>query len=196
MSKYVCPIKSKAQIEQIKQELLNSNYRDYVIFCLAINYGRRITDILEMRVSDVRDDNGLIRSHFAVTENKTGKSIQIAVNEETKQMLLKYCRNKADEEWLFPSKKKSSAYQPDCFNQTPIDRVQCWRAIKKAAEKCGIPEIGTHSLRKTFGYWLYKSTGDIALVQKIFGHHTQLDTLRYIGMEQEYIDSATSTLVL
>ena len=197
MSAYVVPIKDKEKIEQIKSLLIQKNYRDYVIFTLAINYGRRITDILEMRVSDVRDENGFIRKHFSVCENKTGKSIQIAVNQEVKEMLLLYCRDKLDGEWLFPSKKKNSkSYACDCMRQIPVGRVQVWDAISSAAEECGVENVGTHSLRKTFGYHLYKQTGDIALVQKIFGHRTQLDTLRYIGLEQEYIDEATTALVL
>lgn len=188
---YVPPIKDKSKIEQMKQALIAQSYRNYVIFTLAINYGRRITDILEMRVSDVQG-----KEYFNVTEDKTGKKIPIKVNSDIKTMLNNYCESKASDEWLFPSKKCSKRYEQDSKGHTPIDRVQFWRDLNTAAEQCGIGEIGTHSLRKTFGYWLYKSTGDIALVQKIFGHRTQIDTLRYIGMEQEYIDSATSALRL
>lgn len=197
MSQYVYPIKSKEKIEEIKRVLMQDNYRNYVIFTLAINYGRRITDILEMKVSDVRDKEGFIHKHFNVAENKTGKSIQIAVNEEVKEMLLLYSRDKLDDEWLFPSRRSDSKkYAPDCLGQVPIGRIQVWETISQTAEACGVAHIGTHSLRKTFGYHLYKQTGDIALVQKIFGHRTQLDTLRYIGMEQEYLDEATLSLVL
>lgn len=188
---YVPPIKDKNQIEQMKAALLSQSYRNYVIFTLAINYGRRISDILEMRVSDVRG-----REYFSVREDKTGKKIPIKVNKEVTEMLEKYCQDMADDEWLFPSKKRSAEYPADSMGHTPISRIQVWRDLKEAASECGIDYIGTHSLRKTFGYWLYKSTNDIALVQKIFGHRTQLDTLRYIGMEQEYIDNATASLVL
>lgn len=188
---YVPPIKDKTQIEQMKAALLSQSYRNYVIFTLAINYGRRISDILEMRVSDVRG-----REYFSVREDKTGKKIPIKVNSEVTEMLEKYCSDMADDQYLFPSKKRSSEYPADSMGHTPISRIQVWRDLKEAAAECGIDYIGTHSLRKTFGYWLYKKTNDLALVQKIFGHRTQLDTLRYIGMEQEYIDSATSALIL
>lgn len=188
---YVPPIKDKAKIEQMKAALLNQSYRNYVIFTLAINYGRRISDILEMKVSDVRD-----KEYLTVDESKTGKKIPIKVNREVRTMLEKYCDGKNSDEWLFPSKKPAKEYTQDSRGHTPISRIQVWRDLKEAADECGIEEIGTHSLRKTFGYWLYKSTNDIALVQKIFGHRTQLDTLRYIGMEQEYIDSATVNLIL
>ena len=188
---YVPPIKEKSKIEQMKQVLIAQNYRNYVIFTLAINYGRRITDILEMHVSDVRG-----KEYFNIIEDKTGKKIPIKVNDELKRMLESYCSGRNDDEWLFQSKKCSAAYSTDSKGKTPLGRIQVWRDLKTAAEKCGIKEIGTHSLRKTFGYWLYKSTNDIALVQKVLGHRSPMDTLRYIGMEQEYIDSATTALCL
>lgn len=188
---YVPPIKDKSKIEQIKQALIAQNYRNYVIFTLAVNYGRRITDILEMRVSDVRG-----KEYFTVIEDKTGKKIPIKVNEDVRKMLDSYCSGRNDDEWLFQSRKRSVSYSADSTGKTPLDRIQVWRDLKAAAQKCGIEDIGTHSLRKTFGYWLYKSTNDIALVQKVLGHRSQMDTLRYIGMEQDYIDSATTALCL
>ena len=53
----------------------------------------------------------------------------------------------------------------------------------------GIEHTGTHSLRKTFGYHLYKQTKDIALLQKVLNHSSQDVTLRYIGVTQEIIDN-------
>lgn len=188
---YVPPIKDKTKIEQMKRVLIAQNYRNYVIFTLAINYGRRITDILEMRVSDVQG-----KEYFNIVEDKTGKKIPIKVNEDVRKMLDDYCIDRKADEWLFQSQKHSAAYSTDSAGKTPLERVQVWRDLKSAAQKCGIEEIGTHSLRKTFGYWLYKSTNDIGLVQKVLGHRSPMDTLRYIGMEQEYIDSATTALSL
>lgn len=188
---YVYPIKDREQIERMKTALMQQNYRNYVIFCLAINYGRRITDILEMKVSDIRG-----QEHLTIKEDKTGKKIPLKINSETKEMLDLYCTGKNNDEWLFPSQKVSKNYEPDSKGKTPVDRVQVWRDLQTAAEACGIQNIGTHSLRKTFGYHLYKQTRDIALVQRIFGHRSALDTLRYIGMEQERIDEATMALVL
>lgn len=48
--------------------------------------------------------------------------------------------------------------------------------------------IGTHTMRKTFGYHFYQKTKDAAMLMKIFNHSNIYITLRYIGMEQDYID--------
>ncbi|HNZ54779.1 MAG TPA: tyrosine-type recombinase/integrase, partial [bacterium] len=62
--------------------------------------------------------------------------------------------------------------------------------LNKAAGELGIEEIGTHTLRKTFGYHFYQKTKDVALLQNIFNHSAPSVTLRYIGINQDIIDSA------
>ena len=48
--------------------------------------------------------------------------------------------------------------------------------------------IGTHTLRKTFGYYAYQSGVAIEVIQKLFNHSTPATTLRYIGITQEHLD--------
>jgi integrase len=72
-----------------------------------------------------------------------------------------------------------------------LSRSQAWRLLKKAAESIGLDNIGTHSLRKTFGYQVYKKSGcDLGLVQKLMNHSTSRVTLRYIGIDREAMDDA------
>ncbi|OTZ71037.1 hypothetical protein BK767_17180 [Bacillus thuringiensis serovar kyushuensis] len=42
---------------------------------------------------------------------------------------------------------------------------------------------------KTFGYWFYKQTKDIAMLQEILNHSTPQITLRYIGINKEEKDN-------
>ena len=72
-----------------------------------------------------------------------------------------------------------------------LDRAQAYRILNKAAQAVGVKErIGTHTLRKTFGYHHYKKYNDIVLLQKIFNHSSPSVTLRYIGIEQDTIDES------
>ena len=50
----VDPIRNKNDICKIKRVLLESNYRDYLLFEVGINTGLRISDILKLKVSDIR----------------------------------------------------------------------------------------------------------------------------------------------
>lgn len=49
-----------------------------------------------------------------------------------------------------------------------------YKILRHAADYVGLDDIGTHTMRKTFGYHLYKKTGDVALLQKILNHSIQL----------------------
>lgn len=46
-------------------------------------------------------------------------------------------------------------------------------------------DIGTHTMRKTFGYHYYKRIKDIATLQQIFNHSVPSITKRYIGITQD-----------
>ena len=63
-----------------------------------------------------------------------------------------------------------------------------YKIIRNACKKSGIEQcVGTHTLRKTFGYHFYKKFKDIALLQKIFNHTSPAVTLRCIGIEEEQV---------
>ena len=85
------------------------------------------------------------------------------------------------EDYIFQSRKGANK---------PITRVQAYRILNSSAQKIGLEEIGTHTLRKTFGYHFYNQTKDIALLQELFNHSAPSVTLRYIGINQDKIDQA------
>jgi site-specific recombinase XerD len=48
--------------------------------------------------------------------------------------------------------------------------------------------MGTHSLRKTFGYHVFIRTGhNLVLVQRLLNHSHSSATLRYIGIDKDII---------
>jgi integrase len=56
--------------------------------------------------------------------------------------------------------------------------------------------IGTHTMRKTFGYWYYKQFKDVAELQKILNHSHPEITLKYIGITDEQIENNMRNFVL
>ncbi|MCQ9844315.1 site-specific integrase, partial [Staphylococcus aureus] len=59
----------------------------------------------------------------------------------------------------------------------------------------GLSEIGTHSMRKTFGYHYYKQTKDVALLMAVFNHSSQYITLRYIGINQDVMNESITQIM-
>ena len=172
---FVEPIRDKCEIDKVKTILRRKCKRDLLLFLLGINSGLRISDILKLKVKDVQNVD-----FIEIKEQKTQKYKRFPVNYSYKGLLNNYTKDKSQDEWLFKSKK----------GDRPITRVQAYRIISKACEKAGITtKIGTHTLRKTFGYHFYQEKKDIALLQTIFNHSTPTVTLRYIGINQDMIDS-------
>lgn len=171
---FVEPIRDKEKIELIKVILKRQGMRDYLMFLLGINSGLRISDILKLKVSDV-----LNKQYINIKEQKTGKNKKFPITDSFKTQLNEYIMHKQPDDWLFLSRRGNRA----------ITRVQAYRIINKACLNAGITEqVGTHTLRKTFGYHFYNKTKDIGLLQNIFNHSTPSVTLRYIGINQDIID--------
>lgn len=62
------PIREKNKIELVKRILKENGSRDYLLFLLGINSGLRISDILKLKISDVKD-----KKYIELNEQKTGK---------------------------------------------------------------------------------------------------------------------------
>lgn len=183
----VYPIKDKKKIALIKKILIKENReRDWIMIAIGINTGLRISDILQLKVKHVRNKNRI----NGIKSKKTKKTIDIIINKNLREELNSYIKGKKAEEYLI---KTTNQENGEVVNK-PISTTQAYRIMKYIEDKAKIKEnLGTHSLRKTFGYNLYKIKG-IAIVQATLQHETQLDTIRYIGVEDEEIDNGIENI--
>lgn len=173
---YVEPIRDVTVLENMCDYLEKTNERNLVLFQMGIYTGLRVSDILKLRVKDVKN-----KKQLTIKENKTGKKKIIMINPILKKTLNHYCSDKKDNEFLIKSRNG--------YNN-PLCRERAYQIIKELGDMFGIDDLGTHSMRKTFGYHYYQQTKDIAFLQKIFNHSSPAITLRYIGIEQDYQDRA------
>ncbi len=170
------PIRELNKIHEIKKYLLQRSYRDYFLFTFGINSGLRISDILPLKVVDVK-----VNKHLIVKERKTGNIKKTLISTQLKHEIDAYTQSFSQEDYLFKSQKGNQ----------PISRVQAWNIINSAAKACNVEgAIGTHTLRKTFGYHFYQSSKDVAMLQYIFGHSSPSITMRYIGINDDMVDEA------
>ena len=172
----VNPIRDQEKIEQMKKILREQSFRNYFLFVSGINIGIRVGDLLRLRVEDVRE-----RSHIVIREQKTGKEKKFKINDNLQREIDCYVRGRDDDEFLFLSRQGG---------KRPLTRVSAWRILNSAAREVGLEGIGTHTMRKTFGFHYYRMSKDIAMLQKIFNHSSPSVTLRYIGITQDAIDES------
>jgi integrase len=182
----VQPIKDRDKIILLKGELLKRNYKYYLISVFALNTGLRISDIIQLKVSDVRG-----RSHIIIREGKTNKNKIFPINPQLREEINKYIIGMNDDEYLFSSRQKNNNGV-----KSHITRVQAYRFIKSVAEELNIDNFGMHSFRKSFGYFYYQESKDIAKLMEIFNHSSQMVTKRYIGLTQDEIDESLQNFFL
>ena len=137
---YVQPIRDKKKIQTMKTVLKAKDEKYYIMFLIGINVGLRISNILTLKVSDVRD-----RTHINIVEKKTGKTKRFLLNQQMQTELADYIDkfNMDDDHYLIRSRKGD--------NQ-PIKRDRAYKILNEAAQEIGLSKIGTHSMRKTFDY--------------------------------------------
>jgi integrase len=169
------PIRDKVQIDDMKCHLKINNIRDWLLFTLGINSGLRISDLLKLTVEDVSGEGTIVR------EKKTQKVKSFLLSNTCQRAIKEYLEQTGIiSGTLFPSKKDKTK---------PITSRQAWHILKEAAEFVGITgNIGTHTLRKTFGYWAFKQGVDPYYIMRALNHSSLAITKIYIGIEQEELD--------
>jgi integrase len=180
----VQPIRDPKKIVAMRELLRAQNPRDELLFIVGINTALRISDLLSLTLSDVTDISGKILEEISMKEQKTGKIRSFPLNRVIRENLAEWLpRLEANENLnasLFPSQKGEGE---------AITRWHARRVLAAAGEAVGLKNIGTHSLRKTFGYHAFMRWKNIELVQKLLGHSSPAITLRYIGITREEMNT-------
>ena len=168
----VQPIRFKKDIETIKNNLAD-NPRDLCLFVLGINTAFRANELLSIRVGQVRDLK--VGDVLDMRQSKTKAYRQVTLNRravEAIQVLLRSRAYEADE-FLFFSRWGERLGVPEVSR-----KVKSWcKDIRLDGN------YGSHSLRKTWGFWQYKRGTPIPLLMEAFGHQTQRQTMAYLGIQ-------------
>lgn len=173
---YVEPIRDIKTVQDIADYLKEKAPKYHVMFMIGIYSGLRISDILKLKVRDVRGKDAI-----KIREKKTGKEKLFPINKDIYPIIQDYIINMKDYDYLVPSSRAI---------HKAVSREYAYRVIHAAGLLFGLDNLGTHTMRKTFGYHFYMQTKDIVLLMKILNHNDQSKTLRYIGVEQSTIYSA------
>src|SRR5690625_5708641 len=114
--------------------------RDILIFLLGINTGLRVNDLVKLKVEDVKGKKTIF-----IKEGKTRKNRKVNIAMLAGE-IERYTHERDSEEYLFPSQK----------GDNHLSTTQVYRILESAGDFLGREDIGTHTMRKTFGYHHYK----------------------------------------
>ncbi len=177
MSYNVQPLRTQQEINDFLFCLRrNKNAeRDVFLFLIGINSGLRMSDIVKLQKKDI-----ISSKNPRIVEKKTGKT-RILYLSSLQDLIQDYTKDLEPEDYLFPSTKGGH-----------LEVNTVYQMFQKVAAVLDRDDIGTHTLRKTFGYHYYKKTKDVATLMEIFGHSSEKITKRYIGINE---DEISETLV-
>lgn len=172
-------------------------HRNKMLFLIGINLGIRASDLCRLRYNFFMNDDGSFKDSYSLQPKKTkktGKFVKLYFNQVVKKTIADYIEEYAIEdmnEYLFKSRKGNGS----------ISEHALWDIINKSAIEAGISKnIGSHSLRKTFGRFVFHNAEDknkaLVILQTIFNHSSPAVTSRYIGLTDDEVSDVFNSLDL
>jgi len=168
----VNPVSSDIQHERILTYLESRHKRFAILYRLGVESGLRVSDLLNLRVSHIRECQR-VGSH-TLTMKKTKTEITIKISPELLTEIMSYIKSHKlrSEDALFWSRERN--------RRRPLSRQHVHRVLKAAGIAVDLERIGTHSMRRTFALHLYRQCGDMREVQKAMGHKYISSTVCYM----------------
>ena len=171
--------------------------RNKLLFALGIHLGIRASDLRTLRWSFFFEPDGTFKECYTIQpkkQKKYGKFVTLYFNDTVKKAITAYLSEYPYEnvdDLLFKSRQTNDS----------IKEATIWLIVDRAAKTAGIKQnIGSHSLRKTFGYWIWHEAQDknkaLVILMRIFGHSDTATTAKYIGITGEEISETFNGLAL
>lgn len=170
---------SKAEILSILDQVVNLKHK--VILLTTYSSGLRISETLNLHISDIDSKNMLLR----VNQGKGNKDRLSLLSHENLKMLRLYWHHYRPTDLLFPG----------LIEGKPIAARNVQHVFQLAKEKVGITKPATvHTLRHSFATHLLESNADIRTIQVLMGHSDISTTSKYIHLSKRHLASIISPL--
>ena len=133
--------------------------RDKAILELMYACGLRVSEAVDLKMSDVDVDSGVL-----TCKGKGSKTRKVPVGKSAVEWVKRY---------LIVRRKKENVETNNLFvggSGRPINRQTIFKFIKKYAEKVGLEDVSPHTLRHSFATHLIQNRADIRSVQQMLGH--------------------------
>lgn len=170
--------------------------RNKMLFLVGINLGIRASDLCGLKYNFFMNNNGTFKDFYSLQPKKTrrtGKYVKLYFNRTVKKAIADYLAEYPMEdmnEYLFKSRKGGA-----------ITEKSLWKIIVDATADAGIDKnVGSHTLRKTFGRFVYHNAEDknnaLVILQTIFSHSSPAITSKYIGLTDDEVSDVFNSLDL
>ena len=173
--------KKPISAEQIKS--LRILVKDKPLHSLLLNLGvdlmLRSSDLLSLKVKDVMNESGSIKTELKIKQRKTGKTtLNMPLSKNSIAVIKKHLVDKEQEEFIFMG-------QMGHFMRKPITSQHYARIVKSWMRKLGVEDVSdysTHSMRKTKASVIYEQTHNVDAVRRLLGQSSITATSAYLGV--------------
>jgi integrase/recombinase XerD len=158
-----------------------NNKKHKAMLCTAYSAGLRVSEIVNLKLSDIDSR----RMQIFVHQAKGKKDRYVNLSPVLLVILRSYIKQARPrpKEFLFESEQTKMAY--------PTRTVQ--QIFSNAKQKAGIrKEVGVHSLRHSFATHLLDKGTDIRYIKELLGHFNIKTTERYLHVSKKQLVNITS----
>jgi integrase len=192
------PLKQE-ELDQLKDYFNSAPFhkhleRDKVYIYLSLYIGWRVSEVIQVQVSDVYDsERKRVLDRISIAKNKVKKKVagkSSPINEELKGILEHYISHyllPINAVYLFPSPQGGH-----------ITYRTALRIAHKHLNGAGLDpsNLATHSFRKTLAEKVYKAVGnDLIALQHALHHKNISSTSSYIKPNKEKVESVLDKLI-
>lgn len=158
------------------------NYRELALMTVAVDSMLRVSDLLQLRTSDMLDSFGKPKTTLRLKQQKTQSPVIATLTKTALQALTRWIEasGKTPNDFLFTSLR--SGYTDQSLSDSALRRmIKQW-----AADILGLDpsQYSVHSLRRTKPTFMYQCGVAIEHIALLLGHKDVKSTLRYLGIDQ------------
>ncbi len=171
-------------LQTVSQDSSRHNIRNKVMLFLMYASGMRVSELVNLRLSDLHFDTGLV-----AVSGKGGKQRLVPIPNPILVLLHEYINTAHGSqtekkgrrtEYLFPS------YYGGIVK--PISRQSFWIILKEICKKSGITKpVSPHKLRHSFATHMLKNGADLRSLQLLLGHENLSTVQIYTHVETSYL---------
>lgn len=191
------PIRTKEDFRKIVDYLGSHGshaIRNKTLFIVGCTTGLRCSDVLKLTTADVFNQDGSVKSHIDIIEEKTYKRNICKITNMTKLALIELYNfdnpTISNDTFLFRGKYED-----------PLTGKAVYKIINNAGNACGLPGLSTHTMRKTYAMIAllsaeqYGNAGQtLEMLQMKLNHSDARITMRYCKVAQDKMDQMSDSV--
>ncbi|MEM1508399.1 MAG: tyrosine-type recombinase/integrase [Thermofilaceae archaeon] len=158
LPRYLTPGEVEAMINAAK------NARDKLVVSLLYSTGMRVSELVNVKVSDINLEEGSIR-----VKGKGNKERVVFFDNRTRRLLLEYLSSAEPDSYLLPGRQEGH------MHYVTVERI-----VKSLADVAGLKKkVTPHILRHSFATFSLSRGMDVREIQELLGHASLRTTQVY-----------------